>query len=514
MKKRHGMVILSFIVLYILLTFPWIFWPVQDMAIGIIMFGLYSLLAVGLACDTIEVMLALGWPKQIPAHITGKPSQEKAAILMTICNDSKTEYLKSLKSLGEAGYSVYILDDSTQPITIPKALINQVTHVRRGTRQGAKAGNLNYWLKKYGDRYEYSILLDADSVISKKAADMLLMTAEHPENANAAIFQAKIEPIKDKGSLLKKILGAGARPRNRVIQRVHAPLGLLLSFGHNQLLRLAPIRTLGGFDETLTCEDTVLSLNLAAAGWRAVLVDVWTHDTDPETVSTYVRRTLRWARQTVELFGRPWYDVPLKLKLLLCRHLLGYLLPIIGALLLGISVWTGPARPEYAWRFLVRSLSFASGYGQYGLTLWPAIIVFVLFMILRIVVARKEGISWRLLLLSTIFGSAPYALLILPLAYSMLSSALGYKVRFIPTNSSHALHLDKTFGRRLIRGGAAAIFLAVLLLGAFRQPGSLLVGFNLIWIGYLVISPMSLLTLSIIDRRTVPNAQSGKGTIK
>src|SRR5437868_9948271 len=114
---------------------------------------------------------------------------------------------------------------------------------------------------------------------------------------------------------MAKILATGARPRMRVMERVHGPLGLLLSFGHNQLIRLQPVREFGGFEETLTNEDTVLSLRLAAAGQRAALVDVWTTDTEPATVSAYIRRTLRWARQTVELVHYPWAGVPLRLKI-------------------------------------------------------------------------------------------------------------------------------------------------------------------------------------------------------
>jgi cellulose synthase/poly-beta-1,6-N-acetylglucosamine synthase-like glycosyltransferase len=334
---------------------------------------------------------------------------------MTVCDDSNEKCLTSLHNLADAGYDVYILDDSASALITTEELNGRVQHIRRGARTGAKAGNLNNWLTTYGDLYEYLLLLDADSMISVEAADGLLLTAEHPDNSDAAMFQAKIEAADD-GSLFAKTLSAGARPRMRVMERVHGPLGLMLSFRHNQLLRVRQVIAVGGFDESLTNEDTVISLDLAAAGQRVVLVDIWSTDTEPETVSAYIRRTLRWARQTVELFHRPWHAAPLRLKLLLCRHLLAYLLPIVGISLFGLSLWTGDVTSEHALSFWSASLTIKPGYELYGLTMWSVLGVSALSGVLRIVLARSENVPWRLLLLSAAIGKAPYSIVLMPLA--------------------------------------------------------------------------------------------------
>lgn len=499
--SRTSSAVTLFLALYGLLVIPWIFWPSGNSAFALLVFSLYSLLAVGLAADVTEVVLALCWPKCSPPRLKARVRETPTAVLMTVCDDASPRHLGCLRPLAMAGYDVYLLDDSTAPLSLPEDLRKCVTHVRRGNgRAGAKAGNLNHWLKHYGKRYEYAVLLDADSEMSAHAVETLVLTAEHRANARVAIFQAKIESA-DSKSLFARMLSAGARPRARVMERVHGPLRLLLSFGHNQLLRLGPIRAIGGFNERLTSEDTSLSLELAAGGWQTRLVDVWTRDTDPESVAAYVRRTTRWARQTVELFHQPWRDVPLRLKLLLCRHLLCYTLPIVGILLLGISLWTGPDTPEKAWRFLAASFSFTDGYEVYGLALWPACAVFLLHTVLRLVIARLEGVSWRLLLLSLILGNAPFAALLLPLAGSVLLSALGFKVRFVPTNSRHALSLDARVHRQLLFSLTTCLLLSVLVAGALYRPGSLLVGFNVIWLAQLLLSPLSLLILALYDCR-------------
>lgn len=503
MKVRPWVAIILGLGFYCLLTIPWIFWPLDDLMLGMTMYSLYCLMALGLSIDITEIVLALLWQQQsLPCNLKC-PLRQQAAIVMTICDDSNQEYLSPLESLVDAGHDVYLLDDSKLAIIIHKVLISRIYHIRREFTTGAKAGNLNHWLWNYGGEYKYVVVLDADSLMSLETVETLIKTAEYSANADIAIFQAKVEPRPGNRSIFADILSAGARPRLRIIERVHVPLGLLLSFGHNQLLRLDAIRAIGGFDETLTCEDTVLSLKLAAVGWRTELVDVWSYDTDPDSVFAYIRRTIRWARQTVELFGRPWYEVPLRLKLLLCRHLLSYLLPLIGTLLLGVSLWTGPYTPESVWKFMVNSLIFEGGYKLYGLTLWPIIILFFLYRALRVIIAFVEGVSWRLFLMGGVFGNAPYAMLLLPLAGSMIASAFGFKVHFIPTNSRYKLNYDRNIRRQLLHYTLTFVLLIFLVFGAIRRPGSLLVGFNIIWLGSLLLSPLNLILLSAINRRLI-----------
>jgi hypothetical protein len=497
--NREGVAIALFFAIYGLLTVPWIFWPVSNLVLSLIVFVLYSILAIGLAIDTTEVILSLWWPRHSLPRLKAKASPASTAIVMTICDDSTPQQLRNLQCLESAGYDLYLLDDSISPVTF-SGVLHRVTHVRRGHHTGAKAGNLNNWVNEHGQQYRYVIVLDADSTVSIETVQALIQAAEHPANANVAVFQAKIDSSYNQ-SLFAWLLSAGARPRMRIVERVYGPLGILLSYGHNQLLRLEPILAIGGFDEILTGEDTSLSLQLARGGWRTDIVDVWTCDTDPQTVEAYIRRTTRWARQTIELFLQPWFDVPLRLKLIVCRDLLSYVLPLVALLLLGISLWTGPATPKGAWNFLVASLSFSPGYEIYGLTLWPALFVVCLLIVLRTILAWLEGVPWRLFFLSSLLGNPACSVLAVPLAGSMLASALGFKVRFVPTNSSYRRGYGEALRHQLIPVLSAVVLLSIMLVGALRHPGSLLVGFNLLWVTQLAVSPLALLIVWIASRR-------------
>ncbi|PYS94146.1 MAG: hypothetical protein DMF64_02260 [Acidobacteria bacterium] len=499
MTKR-SIAVTMFLCCYGLLTGPWIFWPPSSSALQLLAFALYSLLAVGLAVEITELILALVWSPQTAPLMAGAVRREGTAVLMVVCDDASAACVESLVPLAVAGYDVYLLDDSHAPVALSQRQVELLAHLRRPGRCGAKAGNLNHWLARRGARYESALLLDADSQLTVEAADTLLRAAGHPANADVALFQAKIEPQAGACSLMAKILATGARPRMRVMERVHGPLGLLLSFGHNQLIRLQPVRELGGFEERLTNEDTVLSLRLAAAGQRAALVDVWTTDTEPATVSAYIRRTLRWARQTVELFHDPWPKVPLRLKLLLCRQLLAYLLPLVGLLLLGISLGASFERPTRYWQFLAHALALRPGYELYGLTFWSTFTASALFIALRIVLARLTGVEWRALLLAGLLGNAPAAVMLLPLAGSMLASASGLQTKFIPTNSGYARQQDAQIARRLTRWLTTGVLLSGIMAIVLRHPTNLLLGFNLLWVAYLLLSPVSLFIISIWQR--------------
>jgi hypothetical protein len=501
MSRRDAQAAGLFCLVYALLVYPIALWPQPLSFVVLAGNALYCLLALGLASETTELILALGWkPVPLP-RAQGIPPRSKAALAMVVCDDWSGRHLSGLEPLSTAGYTVFLLDDSVVPANLTVSLTDKVFHVRRSSHAGAKAGNLNHWLRLHGQSYNYLILLDADSVLSVEAADALLLSAEHPDNDGVAVFQAKIEPAPSCASLLATFLAAGARPRARVLERVHAPLGLILSFGHNQLLRLAPLRALGGFTEILSNEDTAVSLQLVAGGWKIALVDVWTWDEDPSTVAAYSRRTLRWARQTLELFRHDWPEVPLRLKLLLCRHLLMNTLPIIGTALLALSLWTGPRQPQESLEFLSTSLRLSPGYAFYGITLWVLSGLGLLFLMMRIALARIEGVSWRVMLLSWFLGTTLFALLVLPLAGALLRSLLGERVPFVPTNSRAALAGDASLAKRLSQVLSLSIVLAILAAGAIHRPGGLLLGTNLIWCVLFLLSPLSLLLLALTASR-------------
>jgi cellulose synthase/poly-beta-1,6-N-acetylglucosamine synthase-like glycosyltransferase len=487
------------IALYLALAVPFAWWPHTLSWTVSLAVGIYSFVAAGLAVELAEALLALTWK---PTHLPQVPSatdRQRAAVVMTVRDDTDTFHLVALGPLALAGYRVFVLDDSRVPLELPAALRGLVTLVRRGSRRGAKAGNLNHWLGHFGCSFEYCILLDADSLVTPTGADELIRAADHPENAPVAVFQSKILPhTVGQPTWLQRILGVGGSIRARIHARVHARLGVLLSFGHNQLLRLSVVRALEGFDEERTAEDTVFSLRLAALGHRIGLVDTWTYDTDPASIEGYVRRTTRWARQTVELFRDDWGCVPLRLKLTLCWHLLSYALPAMATLLLLVSIWSGPRDPWVVLGFSYRALCLADGFEFYGLAMWPGIGAVTLKVALHVVLARMEHVRLRAWAQSFVLGGAIQALLVMPLAVGMLASAIGRTTSFEPTNARPPAHAR--YRSSLSVAGALAIFGSASIGLAFR-PGAMWVGFNWFWCIGLLAVPV-IVVRALRDNRT------------
>jgi cellulose synthase/poly-beta-1,6-N-acetylglucosamine synthase-like glycosyltransferase len=456
-------------------------------------------MALAVAVELVETVLALSWSEQRPPRSPSAVPRHTAAVVMTVCDDWTSRGLAALLPLANAGYSVYVLDDSTEPVP-HGALPPEVTIVRRPRKCGAKGGNLNHWLRRFGRRFDYLIVFDADSTMCVATADALLSVAEHPANADVAIVQSKTETDPRIGSAFGRAMSAAARPRTSILARVHCRLDILLSFGHNQLLRVAPVVAVGGFDERLTNEDTVLSLRLAAGGWRCVLADAWSSEVEPDTVPAYNRRAIRWARQTTELLGREWRDVPLRLKLLLCRHLLATVFPVFGAFLLALSLWTSSEDPANVALFVLAAILLRPGFEPYGLVLWMSFALTLTLVAGRLAIARREGVSWRSLSALTLAGGAPYPSLVIPLTIGLAASLAGRSVGFIPTSSRRALARDSGCRPRLYRVAATSLLIGIFVAGAIQNPWRLIVGFNAAWLALFLCAPLSLLVLRFLMR--------------
>jgi cellulose synthase/poly-beta-1,6-N-acetylglucosamine synthase-like glycosyltransferase len=481
----------AFSAAYLAFVAPLLFVPAADFS-SIAATTLYAVLALSISADFAEALCAWWWRASPIPRTPGVPRRDRTAILMTVCDDWSASHFNDLELLVSGGYAVFVLDDSSEPAEIPTAPGRRIIHMRRPHRTHAKAGNLNHWLRERGRLFDYAIVLDADSRMSVACADCLVATAEHPANSDVAMCQSKLVPSVASSSLFVGAQAAVAIVRAHILDRVHQRLGLVLSAGHNVLIRLEPIRALGGFDETLSNEDTTLSLHLSEWGYRTVLVDTWSEDTNPETVATHNRRTVRWARQTFELFNRPWHSVPLRLKLLLCRHTLEHSFPLVGTAVLMLSVWKGPVHVADSIAITQAAFSLNEGLALYGLSLWFVIIVSAGLVLLRAILGLANGVSLRRQFLAAFALCAPSLTLIVPLACGIVASLCGRQTSFTPTNHRQALRRDSAAASRVSRILPAALVAAMLTLAVIRRPGSLLVGFNGLWVACLLLSPLVL----------------------
>lgn len=400
---------------------------------GIIYFVGFELLFVGIAYDITESLFALfAGPYYIPklSRLNEYPS---VAVLMTVCDDARSDRWMALEQ-AYPNYDAYILDDSR--ISAQREMVDRSGYevVRRANREGYKAGNLNNWLRRFAAKYKYFIILDSDSLIEPDFVGALVAYAEHPNNQSVAIFQSFIMPMGAE-TKFSQTLGNMARMRKYILERFAGRTGLVLSWGHNQLLRTDAILAVGGFNESVSPEDTTMSLMLSSAGYSCQLVNVESYDSDPPDIFSFSRRITRWAGQTAELFSLPWSGAAFRLKALLCFHLYSYTVYVFYLSLLVITAWAYDSS-ELS---LIQLWTFVTGKPDqiwiWVLVLTGMTLLWIAQLGLRILISRRANITMREFVSHTLLSTALYSFTGLAVLISVLRVFAGGRMKFLPTNA-------------------------------------------------------------------------------
>ena len=304
------------ILLLFLPTFGWISIPFWNAVIGFL----------------------LSFPRRNPLTLARERSpgerrpriRSRTALVMPAHNEDPatvfgglTATLLSLEETGQAErFDLYLLSDSTDPETIRAEergwaeLLAWARHPerlhyrRRETNAGRKPGNLADFCERWGDLYEFMIVLDADSVMS--GASILDLVAIMEANPQAGLVQTVPLPARQETFFGRVLQFAAA---------LHAPLQATgQSFwhgdasnywGHNAILRLRPFiehgrlpvlrgrPPLGG---PLLSHDFVEAALLRRAGW-AVYLAPWirgSYEEVPGNVPDFAARDRRWTQGSLQ----------------------------------------------------------------------------------------------------------------------------------------------------------------------------------------------------------------------
>lgn len=436
---------------------------------------LYECLALGIALELTELLLGISLASRVHAKASNiEKSQICIAILYMCCDDIDEVSLQSLSCLQE--FDVFILDDSKGVDSQRRIDRTGLTTIRRADRLGFKAGNLNNWLLQFGDSYDYFVILDSDSIMTPEAIWDLAAIAEHPDNEDVAIVQSRILP-RD-GNSFQRLMGCQAEIRLRILSRVHDRIGWSLSHGHNNLHRFKAVRQVGGFDLSSTCEDTLISLQLARVGWRIILVETISHDAEPYNVFAFRRRMVRWARQTVELLITFRSTVTRPHAWLIARHLFSYMLPMLCIVLLAFITFTTHITMSQALEITCGNFTLRDGYVIPGLIGYLLLTSFILIVAFRLSLFIMSGGRFRTFLLSTILGGAVSSFCTLHVIFGMIQSLASKHTGFSPTG---IYELRSNGIIEIIYEMAIPWFIYVGITGVlFLKPGLLVFGLNLV----------------------------------
>lgn len=304
---------------------------------------LLEFFALGVAYDTVSIVLGL-WiaPIRVPRLVELPENPPSVALLCTTCDDVDVATFASLKAQDYPRLEIFVLDDSHALRNQALVDTSDLTVMRRNTRRGYKAGNLNHWLRQCGERFDYFVVADADSRLSPDFVTAMVLHAEHPANANVAVFESLITPW-NVGNAFGKLQGALCPVHHRIAAGLLSRSGAMLSVGHNNLYRAPAVRAIAGFDERYLAEDYATAIALLEGGWRCVTAPVASQDRVPGNFSEYVRREARWAYQTFQLMSLPTAGLSLacRLRLVMALHHYARSLMLLVAMMLvfATSIW-------------------------------------------------------------------------------------------------------------------------------------------------------------------------------
>lgn len=322
-------------------------------ALGVLM---VAWLAVGLATALMGARVLLrGDPHAIalPDERTPIDAGARTAIVMPICNEDINTVFAGLRatceSLAATGalrlFDVFILSDSSNPALQAaelqawerlrtmlgdgpldangEAIGARIFYRWRRRRTQRKAGNVADFCRRWGRRYRYMVVLDADSTMhGDTLVSLVRLMEQHP---NAGIVQT-LPQAYGHDTLHARLQQFAGRVTGRLfaLGMAYWQLGESHYWGHNAILRvepfmrhcaLAPIRGRGGLSGEILSHDFVEAAMMRRAGYEVWLAPQlggsW--EQQPPHLLEELQRDRRWCRgnlQNATLIAEPgWRPV-------------------------------------------------------------------------------------------------------------------------------------------------------------------------------------------------------------
>ncbi|HWT40470.1 MAG TPA: glycosyltransferase family 2 protein, partial [Dongiaceae bacterium] len=196
-------------------------------------------------------------------------------------------------------HKTYILDDGESDEVQAMAERVGVVYIRRPTHNHAKAGNINYALKR--TKGDFFLILDADFVAQPT---ILYETIPFFENDNLAFVQTP-QFYDNQNNFVSTAANFMQNVFYSLIQSGKNRFNAAFCVGTNVVFRRTAIDELGGMHTASKSEDIWTSLRLHERGHDSIYIpSVLAVGKTPETLKAYSKQQLRWATGSFEIFLR------------------------------------------------------------------------------------------------------------------------------------------------------------------------------------------------------------------
>ena len=226
---------------------------------------------------------------------------------------------------------IQVLDDSTDETTsIVAKIVEQkknegfdISHIRRGTREGFKAGALKEGMKI--SKGEFIAIFDADFIPQK---EFLRKTLSFFNDDKVGMVQTRWEHLNGDYSIITKAQALALDGHFVIEQSVRNKSGFFINFnGTGGIWRKKCIEDAGNWHADTLTEDLDLSYRAQLIGWRFVFLKDFTSPAElPSEINALKSQQFRWTKGAVEtakkILPLVWKSkVPLRVKLQSTFHL-------------------------------------------------------------------------------------------------------------------------------------------------------------------------------------------------
>jgi membrane glycosyltransferase len=261
--------------------------------------------------------------------------EQRTALIMPVYNENPAGTFSALFAMAEAllereatGFEIFVLSDTTRPELYVKETAAyhalrekvgdriRVWYRRRSDNVGRKVGNLHDFVTKWGGRYDFMIVLDADSLL---APDTLVTLArEMAADPNLGLLQT-VPRLAGGKTLFARLQQFAGRVYGPIVARgISSWQGNDGNYwGHNAIVRVRAFAAAAGlpvlpgkkpFGGAILSHDFVEAALLRRAGWAVRMLPTlggsW--EDSPPSLLDAAARDRRWAQGNIQHLAVFW----------------------------------------------------------------------------------------------------------------------------------------------------------------------------------------------------------------